>query len=178
MTFGPPGGRTVFRIGDERLTLRRIRPADAVDVALRADWWALVPGLLTEQSFEAVVRALSDPEHPMDIGHVHDAAQRCAVPVYGVSWWSACTVLRACAGQWVSFEAWCVEQGYDPRSGPAARTVAAGWGWLRSTCADEKDMERMRAAVFDEPVRPGQVPPERGMDEAEVRAAQAVFGPM
>lgn len=151
--LGPVGGGPLtFRLDGEPYTLDV--PADGLLVcgwAATGNWYAVVPGCLSEDSQDRFEALLDDPWGPVGLRTCWRLVHGLAKAIYGYEWWVAQRLAATAEEHWATFAAWSVTVGFDPEQHPAHRVCAGVMAWLSSTCKEEKDARKLETQLFAPP---------------------------
>lgn len=151
--LGPvDSGPLTFRLEGEPYTL--VIPADGLKVcgwAATGNWFAIIPGCLSEDSQDAFYKLLDDPRGPVGLRACWRLTHHLAKAIYGFDWWVAERLAATADAYWDSFSVWSVTAGFDPAAAPAHRVCSGVLAWMRSSCQEEKDLRRLETQVFAPP---------------------------
>lgn len=170
-----PGGPVTLpasvAIGGARYQVAE-QPAMALLRLLAAGQWpSLVPGGLVPADRLRVARRLYDPDDPLDLPHLWQAATILGGRLAGVSvdeghdpgagWWPATRLAALATEHWLSFDGWAAVHGVDLLRSPVSRVIAVAWQFAvehRPTEGSGKNatqipVESLRERIWTPPTR-------------------------
>jgi hypothetical protein len=149
--------------------------ADLIRLIAFGDWWGLVPGLCDSETRDWITTRLMLHTETLELADVWACATGLAGRLAGTgSWWAAYRLLGICVTDWMTFDGWCLKQGFSPLQEPLWRVCTAAYTMLRdqrvvSGNADKTKVawEKLHAELYDAPkAAPLAIPRWQPSDEA------------
>lgn len=150
----PDDGRRVFRVDGDVYVLPSLPEGLVTEAASRGDWLSLIPGSLEEPGRQRMRQRLGDPSDGFDLLWCVYVAEAVLESVCGVPWRVMCRLAAGARAQWLMFDGWALQQGFDPRVLSPARFAAAVMAWARASMSEEKDWRRFEIQLWRQQPRP------------------------
>lgn len=157
---GPVQLPTTVMLDGQPLRIKYATTATLLDVIGRGDWWSLIPGLLPAEDAQWINLRLVNNDDDLEMNDVWHCATELGGQLAGTgSWWAATRLLASARNDWLSFDAWCLQHGYDPLNGPLWRISAAMYSIRQAGVVvhgkpDETEaaLDRLRADLWMPPL--------------------------
>ncbi|MGW5817280.1 hypothetical protein [Streptomyces noursei] len=132
-------------LDDHPLTIPPITAITAYDIAAKGAWINLFPRTLPTPEQNWINNRLTNPHDPLTLRTLWRITHAITPTLFGVEWWTACTLAATWTENEVFFESWAVRQGSDLTAPDVApiRMTGALLGWLADGCKESLTWEKM-----------------------------------
>lgn len=98
-----------------------------------------------------LLERLHEGDDPFDLDDAEQLAEEVLAAVMGMEMWAAHRLMSFAYSNWITFDGWCLTNGFDPVDAVPGRVAAAVFAWRLSHCEKKNDVAKLQQEVFGPP---------------------------